>query len=157
LRRAGARDGGSRGLQRSSLRRRATFTPKRTLSVVDLSKVTIPSVVNRGVSRQEQYRSVFLGGFARDIAEPIVRDERVHQEYVPTQVVTEFIRFVLRPSAEVVAYASARADGTNVVLFASQEQCLCGDGALLVPETKVQIVSYGPPGVSMERTVALAE
>ena len=81
--------------------------------------MNIPSVFDCTVSRQEQYRSVFLAGFARDIAKPIVRDERVHQDYVPTQVVTEFIRFVLRPSADGVAYPSARADGTNVVLFAS--------------------------------------
>lgn len=131
----------------------ATFTPTRTLSLVDLSKVSIPSVFNRGVSRQEHYRSAFLSGFALDIAKSIIRDERIHQEYVPTQVVTEFIRFVLRPSADGVAFASARADGTNVVLFASQEQCLGGDGADLVPMPTFQIVSYGPPSVSLERTI----
>ena len=100
---------------------------------------------------------MFLGGFARDIAKPIVRDERVHQEYVPTQVVTEFIRFVLRPVGDGVAYASARVDGTNLVLFASQEDCLGGDGALLAAEGEVQIVLYGPPDVSPERTITLSE
>ncbi|HEY0392781.1 MAG TPA: HEPN-associated N-terminal domain-containing protein [Solirubrobacterales bacterium] len=70
----------------------------------------------------------FLSDFATDISKPLGARGREHIDYVPTQVVAEFLRlsFVseLGPVAG-VRYRSARHDGgTCVVLFIPNEDCV---------------------------------
>lgn len=65
---------------------------------------------------------IFLRYFATAIAEPFVRDEQIHIEYVPTQVVTEWLRTRFDPGPgppiEGVLYQSARcSSGINAALF----------------------------------------
>ena len=70
--------------------------------------------------------------FAVDLAKPIARDDRVHIEYVPTQVVTEYFRTVFRDqrgSVDGIRYASSRhRDHSSVVLFAAQQDVRLEDG-----------------------------
>jgi hypothetical protein len=81
----------------------------------------------------------FLADFAADISKPLGAPGREHIDYVPTQVVSEFLRlsFVsdLGPVAG-VRYRSARQDGgTCVVLFIPNEDCVgtaSGDSLQLV-------------------------
>jgi len=127
----------------------ATFKPARTLRLIDLSKARVPSPFDDSVALADHRRRLFLHGFTNDIARPIVRDGRIHQEYVPTQAVTEYIRFRARPKFDGVVFASARTDGRNVVIFADQGQCLgTGQEAMLAPTTSLQVVEYGAPSVS---------
>jgi len=68
----------------------------------------------------------FLHSFRSDISEAVVPDERVHVEYAPTQVVSEFIklRFTDQDGNRVdgVLYPSSRRqEGCNVVLFTNRE------------------------------------
>lgn len=70
----------------------------------------------------------FLADFAADISQPLEALGREHVDYVPTQVVAEFLRlsFVseLGPVAG-VRYRSVRHDGgTCVVLFIPNEDCV---------------------------------
>ncbi len=73
---------------------------------------------------------LFLHGFRRDITKPIERDGREHIEYVPTQVVTEYLRLVYRlpeedaPSLDGLVFTSARSGGKSVVLFLDNDRCL---------------------------------
>jgi hypothetical protein len=59
-----------------------------------------------------------------EISRPIARDDRAHIEYVPTQVVTEYLRSVLRTEKGVVEgirYRSSRKGGEkSLVLFVDQ-------------------------------------
>jgi hypothetical protein len=47
-------------------------------------------------ARRERAELSFLHGFARDLSAQIERDNRIHIEYVPTQVVSEYLRRVFR-------------------------------------------------------------
>lgn len=66
----------------------------------------------------------FLHHIAAEMSRPVERDDRVYIEYVPTQVVTEFIRCrVARDGANVdgIGYASSVNEGyVSYVLFADQ-------------------------------------
>jgi hypothetical protein len=78
-------------------------------------------------------RILFLWKLSREISRPIARDDRVHIEYLPTQVVTEY----LRTSATVdgkkidgIRYRSSRNGvGTAIVLFANQDNIELESGA----------------------------
>ncbi len=53
----------------------------------------------------------FVHSFARDIARPIEREDRVHIEYVPTQVLTEYFRTQFKWEDRVldgICYTSSR-------------------------------------------------
>jgi len=60
--------------------------------------------------------------FLEDFRKPIARNGGEHIEYVPTQVVTEYVRTVAKCGGKAIdgiLYASARKEGeTAVVLFA---------------------------------------
>jgi len=127
----------------------ATFTPVRALRLVDLTGVSVPSPFDPEVELTEHEHRLFLIGFVRDISRSIIRDERIHQEYVPTQAVTEYIRYRSEPPVDGIVFNSARVDGTNVVIFADQEQCLGrGKDPMLVPGDSIRRVEYVAPATT---------
>jgi hypothetical protein len=68
---------------------------------------------------------LFLWKLSREISRPIARDDRVHIEYLPTQVVTEYLRTsvsVVGKKVDGIRYRSSRNGvGTAIVLFASRD------------------------------------
>lgn len=70
----------------------------------------------------------FLHGISREISRPIARDDRVHVEYVPTQVVTEYVRTAVKigqRSVDGIRYTSSHSNaGTAVVLFVDRRQLI---------------------------------
>jgi hypothetical protein len=107
----------------------ARFRSIRPLTFLDLTSLPeIPSDFDReNHGAQQPLR--FLWSFARELAHPVARDERAHTEYVPTQVVTEFIRHRFRPvddgpTLDGVLYSSSKERGSvAVVVFANPEHC----------------------------------
>jgi hypothetical protein len=95
--------------------------------VLDLTNLEpIPSLF----AGQADLRQVlgFLHSFVRDLSKPIKKDDRVHIEYVPTQIVTEYFRHSFEcPDGQPVRgilYPSSRAPGgTACVLFFIREEC----------------------------------
>jgi hypothetical protein len=67
----------------------------------------------------------FLNALSRDMSQPIYKDGQESIEYVPTQVVTEFIRHRILPDSRkvdgIVYKSSVASEGYSVVLFATQE------------------------------------
>ena len=67
----------------------------------------------------------FLGHVADQMSRPIAHDDRIHVEYVPTQVVTEFLRSRVRRRRAVIdgiKYPSSVLPGrASYVLFANQD------------------------------------
>jgi len=65
----------------------------------------------------------FLYSFRNEITKSIVRDERIHIEYVPSQVFTEYLRYIYRDTKgekiDGIIYKSSLkwATGSNIVLF----------------------------------------
>lgn len=95
--------------------------------VLDLATMPDPPSIF-GSERALRRPLYFLADFATDISKQLEAPGREHIDYVPTQVVAEFLRlsFVseLGPVAG-VKYRSARHDGgTCVVLFIPNEDCV---------------------------------
>ncbi len=78
-------------------------------------------------------RIQFLWKLSREISRPIARDDRVHIEYVPTQVATEYLRTSVTVDGRIVdgiRYRSSRNGvGTAIVLFANQDNIELEPGA----------------------------
>lgn len=93
----------------------------RAARLIDLSSIPVaPGVFAERRSNREEL--IFLRDFAREIARPVVRDDRVHVEYVPTQVVTEFLRMTFAKDIDGILYKSAqRRAGRNVAFFCGAE------------------------------------
>lgn len=105
------------------------FQPTRTLSVVDLSGISsIPSLFDEHEREKRSYVK-FLLDFITDFTKPIERSDRAHVEYVPTQIVTEYIRHVFKTEedgeVDGLIYPSSKNKGKKaVVIFATTEQCI---------------------------------
>lgn len=114
-----------RGLPEAAV---ATFHAVRDLDVVDLRLIPRPSLFDPSTHPRDIHISRFLEGFIDDICKPIVHDDRVHREYVPTQALTECLRYRLLPApAEldgILFPSSLRRGGTNAVVFVGQSGCL---------------------------------
>lgn len=106
----------------------STFRPTRTLRVLDLTTpLARPSPFDKS-GRGQTKPIEFLQALARDFSKPVARDLKAHVEYVPTQIVTEFVRRQLhRRLGEVidgVKYCSSKTKGCPaIVVFADSNQC----------------------------------
>jgi hypothetical protein len=98
----------------------AEFEVLKPATVLDLTGVpAVPSFFDVD-ARQVRSSILFLSRFAEEISRPIERDNRIHLEYIPTQVVTEYLRREFRDVHLLgIRYASAqRAGGVCTALFA---------------------------------------
>jgi hypothetical protein len=109
----------------------ATFTTTRAATIVDLDNLPmVPSLFDDRTDAIENRPSLgFMAGFRSDVSAQIERDDRIHIEYVPTQVVSEYIRHMFRdPAGQPVvglAWQSAQhGGGRNIVLFVENAWCL---------------------------------
>jgi hypothetical protein len=114
----------------------ATFVTERDALILDLTQLpAIPSVFAElpdTLEADPRPPLAFLHTLEAEISRPIARDDRVHIEYVPTQVVTEYIRTAVTVdgrSVDGIRYRSSRRNAkTAVVLFAdSTNLILKGD------------------------------
>jgi hypothetical protein len=96
------------------------FVALRDLRILDLSYLpNIPSIFS-GKPREQRLTLAFLRQFQRSVSAPVPRDERVHVEYVPTQIITEYFRYLGVGAEDIdgITYDSvASVDDTNTVLF----------------------------------------
>jgi hypothetical protein len=114
----------------------ASFLTEREALIVDFARLPeIPSIfVKTSDSLEYDPRRllIFLHALARDISRPIERDNRVHIEYVPTQVVTEYLRTkstIAGQKIEGVRYSSSRHQGgSSLVLFANPSNVMRASG-----------------------------
>lgn len=72
----------------------AEFSSKRNLNILDLTQVpTIPGFFEPSRHKQRQLL-IFLTNFAEQISQPVARNRQEHVDYVPTQIVSEYLRYV---------------------------------------------------------------
>jgi len=99
-----------------------TFRVRHPARVVDLSaSPEVPSLYDPE-RRHLRPGLIFLRHFVCEISKRFVRDDHIHIEYVPTQVVTEWLRTRFDPGpgeplVGVLYSSSRRRGGVNVVLF----------------------------------------
>jgi hypothetical protein len=89
---------------------------------------------------REQYHDInFLCQFIQEIGQPI-SDNQKPIDYVPTQVIAEYIRYELttydQKPIDGIRFHSSKDDGINYCLFFGQEGCLPGD------KQKVKLIKF---------------
>ncbi len=112
------------------------FVIGRDLVILDLTRLPpIPSVFSEvpdSLPYDPRLQITFLHRIGHEISRAIARDDRVHVEYVPTQVVTEYVRTIVRiygKRADGIRYKSSRRHtGTALVLFANQNDLVLENG-----------------------------
>ena len=97
-----------------------------SIRVVDFVRLPRrPSIFTPNITRQERAALRFIHSFASDLSKPVKRDGMEHVGYVPTQVVTEYLRFRFRSRGapvQGIRYSSARrSGGVNVAIFVGHE------------------------------------
>jgi RES domain-containing protein len=104
----------------------ASFKLTRPLQVIDLTKpVRLPSVFDLARKGRRE-RGLFHYGFVREVSKRVVKDDLEHLNYVPTQVVCEYLAQVFKMKGggrlDGLIYPSSVHDrGRNLVVFPSQE------------------------------------
>lgn len=104
------------------------FKNLRDLTLVDLTNVpSMPSIFEPG-SRNKRHNIKFLRAFIRDITKPVCKNGLEHIDYVPTQVVSEYLRHILKisgKSLDGIVYQSSRPGGSEAcVLFFDSSSCV---------------------------------
>lgn len=93
------------------------------LRILDLT--TSPAPISPFCLEQRQHARMgrFLASFVHYITSPVIPDDRVHVEYAPTQLLTEYLRWVLNPKLDGIALPSAQTGKCTYVLFFSRSDC----------------------------------
>ncbi|MGG6447692.1 RES domain-containing protein [Pseudobacillus badius] len=92
------------------------FKTKKVLRIVDLSDiphVPIGSIFSEKYDHEMHGAKYFLRSFGSEISKPIIQEE-AQIEYLPTQILTEYIR---AKGFEGVRYSSSLTTGFNITLF----------------------------------------
>lgn len=123
----------------------ATFETGSGFNVLDLDELPdIPSVFDPG--RRHLVEPLrFLHLFVDEVRKPIRRDELEHLEYVPTQIVAEYLRHLYEHQTgervDGIAYKSTiAAGGSNVVLFIRNDDCV--DDFAAGDERKMKLTAF---------------
>jgi hypothetical protein len=108
------------------------FVTERDALILDFTRLPpIPSAFAELPDSMEydpRPRLRFLHSISREISRPIARDDRIHIEYLPTQVVTEYVRTAItiehKPVDGIRYRSSRRKTSTALVLFADQSNLI---------------------------------
>ena len=104
------------------------FKTVRDLNLLDLTALpSFPSLFDE-IRRHLRPVILFLRSFVQDLSRSVEKDGREHIGYVPTQIVTEFLRHRFRANkgrrVHGILYPSSRGeDGICCVLFCNQANC----------------------------------
>ncbi len=98
------------------------------LTILDLTQINPRSSYFDDDSAADKAICNFLIGFAEDVSMPIEKAQRKSIDYVPTQVFTEYVKYVMkgmaRRSINGIKYRSAHTERGCWVIFANQSECL---------------------------------
>ncbi len=133
------------------------FETVRDLTLLNLADLPqIPSLYRDAGRGQRYYDLKFLRSFAADLAKPITLDGREHIEYVPTQVVTEYLRYVSDLSIDGILFRSAQNNGVNCVVFCDRDGCIDQEGTPNKPYLKTEDIylQLKPDSVKWVRIVS---
>ncbi|OIR18153.1 RES domain protein [mine drainage metagenome] len=104
------------------------FKTIKDMLLLDLTKVPPTPSIFEPKSRDRRHNIAFLRSFIHDITRPVTKNGREHIDYVPTQVVSEYVRHVLKVRGrplDGIVYQSSRKEGkTACVLFIDGSACV---------------------------------
>ena len=104
------------------------FTTQRPVTILDFTRnPKVPSIFDLDHQSRRMFAE-FVDDFVSAITRPVILDGRERVDYLPTQVVTEYLRWVPRRRIDGIAFPS-RADsrGKNVVLFTGRDEDVVTD------------------------------
>ena len=120
------------------------FKTKRPLRVIDLTMIPKTSFWMNGWQENR-----FLHQFNEEVTKPVNPEDKNHLQYVPTQVITEFFRYMFRDAKlqpiDGLIYGSSKTKERNIVLFCNQH-----DSQRFV-DANVQIEIYESKAVWMKK------
>jgi len=129
------------------------FSVVKELKLLDLT--TLPEVPSLFDPKASERRPslVFLRAFLRDITKPVIKDGREHIEYVPTQILTEYLRYGFSlndgNSLDGIIYPSAVRKGfLSFVLFCENKHCV---------DKNQKVDAYVLPWVQLESVSEVCE
>ncbi|MGD5712530.1 RES family NAD+ phosphorylase, partial [Xanthomonas citri pv. citri] len=100
------------------------FVADRDVLILDLTSIPrVPTIFDEipdAAPYDPRPRLAFLHRVSREISRPIARDDRLHIEYVPTQVITEFVRTSVtlnQKRIEGIRYRSSRHGGRTAIVL----------------------------------------
>ncbi|MDQ9820893.1 RES domain-containing protein [Acinetobacter bereziniae] len=101
----------------------ATFKLNKDIEVIDFSKLPeVPSIFDVNNFRNRQ-KLIFLHELVFDMSQPVGPDEKDHIEYIPTQVVSEYFRYIFKPEVKGIKYKSVKNQkGLNIAFFESDNE-----------------------------------
>lgn len=103
------------------------FSVSKKLFIIDFTDLPpIPSIFDKE-HRNDYYMILFFHSFIENLSQDIKRDNRIHIDYVPTQILTEYFRYVLPEyspiSIDGLIYKSSKnITGKCCVLFFDNEE-----------------------------------
>lgn len=106
----------------------AAFLMTKAFKVIDLTQANIPPVPSIFDAERRPVAPAiqFLHRFAEELARPISKDGAEHIEYVPTEVVTEYLKYVFKDQDDEpvrgVLYSSSNG-GTCCAVFMESDEC----------------------------------
>ena len=100
------------------------FNNKSSLKVVDLTKIPdLPSIFDEDNNKFIE-SILFLKSFVEDAIKPINESDSII-EYIPTQIVTEYIRYNQKLDVQGLIYPSSKnRNKNNIVLFFDNDECI---------------------------------
>lgn len=103
----------------------ATFELTEPLLVIDLTRLPTPPSVFDLDRKDEREKALFSRGFVSAISKPVTKNGQEHIEYVPSQVVCEYLAQVFKPRrgamlSGLVFPSSVLDRGKNLVVFPSE-------------------------------------
>jgi hypothetical protein len=102
-----------------------TFETTRALTLLNLADLpSLPAAAAAEDRSPHHHDLKFLHSFAVDLGKPVTLDGRERIEYVPTQVVTEYLRFIPDFAVDGILFRSAQNNGINCVLFCDANGCI---------------------------------
>ena len=100
------------------------FKPKRTLLLINLTALPAPSFWHD--NRQTREALAFMHIFHNEITKKIMSDDRIHTEYVPSQVFTEYLRYMFKFESRIdvdgLIYKSSITERKCIVLFCNKKE-----------------------------------
>lgn len=100
------------------------FRQKRPLFLIDLTSLPRPSFWHQNRGYREAL--AFMHIFHKEITKKIIPDDRIHTEYIPSQVFTEYLRYMFKLEGEIsvdgLIYTSSVNGEKCVVLFCNQKE-----------------------------------
>lgn len=99
------------------------------LQVLDLTQLPSPPSLFDQARHEERGDLLFLHSFAREVSKPVRRDGSEHIDYVPTQILCEYIRheFADGGVGGILFRSTMRPGGTVAALFIDRDDCLAAD------------------------------